>query len=291
MSQNQNASLIVAPSVTSFTQDQAHGTKTEAFVAIQPSQIATVLADHGLDLVHLRAGRARLQDRAAHQTTVARYRSRTPLSINGLFFDLVFKVPHLYGALQAFGGTYRQICTNGLVVGQKFFSGRIRHVGDAMSQLDALIPQMVAQHDQMTETIRAMMARNVTPQELATFAREVATLRLGSQIDTALVPEGARRLINVQYGDLIKVRRQEDAGADLWSVLNVVQENTMRYGLRYQTETPDARGELYPKVIRNMTARPITRTRQGETETVRSVDLNASIWDAAQALLDNEKAA
>lgn len=275
-------SIIVRNSnAGSFVQDQAHTTKSEAFVAIQPSQIATVLGDHGFDLVSLKVGRARNPDRVDHQTSIARYRSRQPLEINGLFMDLVFKVPHLYGALQAFVGTYRQICTNGLVVGQKFATGRVRHVGDALSQLDALIPTMVSQHDMLVDHIRLMQSRNVTPTELAQLAQRVAQIRL----------DGSQNVTNIQYQDILKVRRPEDQTPDLFSVLNVLQENVMRYGIRYQTETADPRGETLPKLVRNMTARPVTRNRQGDTETVRSVDMNASIWDAAMDILSQKEAA
>lgn len=268
--------------VNSFTQDQAHGTKSAKFVPIQASELQTVLADHGFGLVHLKMGRARIADRAAHQTTIARYRSNEALQIGGLWMDLVLKVPHLYGALQAYVGTYRQICTNGLVVGQKFVSGRVMHVGDALNQLDTLLPSLISQHDQLVDHIRMMQARNVTPQEVAQLTQNVAGLRL----------EGIKNIRSIQYSDLMRIRRDEDCGTDLFSVLNVLQENVMRYGIRYQTQTvqTDSRG-FETNLIRNQTARPVTRTRQGDTETVRSVDLNASIWDAAMDILSQKSAA
>lgn len=272
-----NAALKIVDQVNSFTQDQKHTSKTEAFVAIQPSQIATVLQDSGFNLVHLKMGRAKLQDRAAHQTTIARYRSETELTIGGLHMDLVFKVPHLYGALQAFLGTYRQVCSNGLVVGSKFFEApRIRHTGDALSQLEALIPVLVSKHDQLVDSIREMQARNVTPSQVADFVREIANLRLG-------LNQGEQsNVVSIQYGDLMRVRRQADSGQDAFSILNVVQENVMRFGVRYVTSSQDEQGRTN---LRNMTARPVMRNRQGETESVRSVDLNASIWDAASKIL------
>ena len=272
---------------TSFTQDEAHQTKSAKFVPIQPSQLAAVLADHGFDLVHLKMGRARIADRAAHQTTIARYRAKNALSIKSggrdLYMDLVLKVPHIYGALQAYVGTYRQICTNGLVVGHKFVSGRVAHVGDAMSQLDKLLPSLISQHDQLVDHIRLMQSRNVTPNEIAQLTKQVADLRL----------DGIKNVVSVQYSDLAKVRRAEDTGTDLFTVMNVLQENVMRNGFRYQTETTqlDTRTGMHYTVPRNNTARPVTRTKSGDTETVRSVDLNASIWDAAMNILSQKEAA
>jgi hypothetical protein len=250
----------------SFVQNQAHTTKTDRFVPIQPSQVATALAGHGFSLVSLKSGNARLADRADFQNTVARYRHADPLSIDGLHMDLVFKIPHLYGALQCFVGTYRQICSNGLVVGQKFVSGRVMHVGDALSQLDALIPTMVSQHDHLVDTIREMQARNVTPSELAQLATNVATLRLAS----------TENVSRVFAQDLLKIRRREDSQNDLFSVLNVIQENAIRYGIRYQTTTTDNKGIA---TVRNGTARRVSET------SVKAIDLNVSIWDEASKLL------
>lgn len=259
---------------TSFVQDQKHVSKTDRFVAIQPSKIESMLKPLGFDLVSLKTGKARRLDRVDHQTTIARYRAPNGLKINGLDLDLVFKVPHLYGALEAFLGTYRQICTNGLVVGHKFFNPpRIRHTGDALYSLETIVPVLASKHDQLADSIRSMQAREVNPERLAEFIKAVTTLRLGND----------EKIVNVQYRDLTTVRRDADTGRDVFSVLNVVQENVMRYGLRYQTKSTDANGV---ETLRNMTARPVSWTRKiGEVETSRSVDLNASIWDKANEIL------
>jgi hypothetical protein len=273
----------VAKVPTSFMQDQKHSTKSDIFVAIQPAQIATVLRDQGFNLVHLKSGRARTEERADHQTTIARYRSENELTVGGLHMDLVFKVPHLYGSLQAFVGTYRQVCSNGLVVGSKFFEApRIRHTGDALSQLDSLIPALVAKHDQLVDSIREMQARDVTPNQVAEFVREAAFLRLGLGTNSPLAIQGEIGVSKIKFDDLMRVRRDADKGQDAFSVLNVVQENVMRFGLRYDTQSVDQNGRIQS---RHMTARPVTRNRQGETESVRSVDMNASLWDIAAKIL------
>lgn len=259
---------------SSFIQDQKHGTKTDRFVAVQPAQIATVLKDYGFDLVHLKTGQARRLDRESHQTTIARYRSPDALKIEGLHLDLVFKVPHLYGAIEAFLGTFRQVCSNGLTVGTKFYQApRIRHTGDALSTLNTTIMNLVAQNDALTDQIKIMSAKDVTPSQVAEFVHEVAQLRLA----------GTENLVSVNYSDLMSVRRGADMGKDAFSVLNVVQENVMRFGMRYQTETTDSKTGI--KSVRNMNARPVMRRAQGEIETIKSVDLNASIWDAASNIL------
>ena len=254
---------------TSFVQDQVHATKSERFKAIQPSQIATVLDGHGFDLVSLKTGKAKSADRADFQNTVAVYQARSSnLDVNGLDFRIVFKVPHLYGALVGMLGLYRLVCKNGLVVGvRNFETVKVKHMGDPVSELNSLIPRLVAQRQSLFDMVQLMQSRIVTPIELSQLATNVANIRLAQ----------TENVSKIYAQDLLKVRRAEDAKSDLFSVLNVLQENAIRFGIRYQTETLDAQGQT---VIRNGTARRISE------QSVKSIDLNASIWDAATALLN-----
>lgn len=251
---------------TSFVQDQKHTIKSDRFQVIQPSMIAEVLDKHGFDLVHLKTGKAKQADRADFQTTVARYRSRDGFAVDGLNFDLIFKVPHLYGSLQGVLGLFRGTCANQLNVGTHFRSAKVKHLGNPQSQLDALIPELVAQREQLVETVKLMQARDVSPTELAQLATQVANIRLN----------GVENVSKIEVTDLLKVRRQDDAKNDLFSCLNVIQENVIRFGMRYQINSTAQDGTIQS---RNMTARKI------KEESVKAIDINASIWDAATKLL------
>lgn len=255
----------------SFLQDQRHLSKTETFVPVCPKDLATFMDSFGFDLVHLKVGRARKPDRVEHQTTFARYRSRDLFDIQGLFYDIIVKVPHLYGAIEVRSGLFRGACANQWALGQLFERFKVRHVGDPISELNGLIPQVVAQREAIVDSIRAMCARTVSPNEIAELAKQVADLRL----------DGLNAK-NVQLEALVKPHRSEDMESNLFTVINVLQENVMRYGLKYQVESQRPDGSVY---FRNQTARPVMRNRSGEIETQRSLDLNGSIWDLASNLL------
>ncbi len=251
---------------TSFVQDQAHLSKSQLFKAIQPSQIEAVLNSHGFDLVHLKTGRAIKADRADHQTTVARYRSRDEFDANGLKLDLIFKVPHLYGALIGVLGLFRGVCANQMNVGTHFETIRVKHLGDPVSELNDLIPKLVAQRTKLASQIDAMKSRILTASELSGLARDMASIKLSN----------TKNVSYVDVKDLLIVRREEDRSNDLFTVFNVLQENLVRYQLFYRTESINAQGET---VTRNGTSRRIVES------SVKAIDLNASIWDAAIKLL------
>lgn len=260
----------------SFVQDQRHATKTEVFQAVQPSMLAELMAAFGFDLVHLKTGRARHADKAQHQTTLARYRSKDAFGINGSFYDILIKVPHLYGAIEARAGFFRGVCANQWNSGDLFDRIKVRHVGEPLSELNTLIPKLVSQREAYVDLIKSMQAKDVSANQLVSLAKEIGDLRL-SQVGSVVK--------NVQYDNLLKVRRVEDNQSDLFTVINVIQENVMRHGIKYQVESQDQNGIAY---LRNQVARPVMRTRQGEIETVRSMELNGSIWDVATRLLQNE---
>jgi hypothetical protein len=231
---------------TSFLQDKKHLTKSDRFQVVQPIQIAKTLDSYGFDLVNLKTGKAKNPERQDHQTTIARYRSRENFEVKGANFDIVFKVPHLYGAITGMLGLFRQVCSNGLVVGYDYEMLKVRHTGDPMKQLNDLIPALVAQREKLVSQVKLMQDRQVTRQELAQLSEAVAKLRIGTD----------NKIQNVKTSDLLTVRREQDQGTDLFTVMNVIQENIMRHGLRYQTVSQDENGTtnqmLYNKTIEIM---------------------------------------
>ncbi len=250
----------------SFVQDQKHLTKSNRFVTIQPSAVAEVLLDHGFDLVGLKSGHGRKPDRLDYQTTVARYRSNDNFEIQGLNMDIMFKIPHLTGKLEARLGFFRGVCANQWNMGKLFEILKFAHTGNVLNELNASIPRLVAQRQELIETIRMMQARTVSAPELVQLAQSTANARL----------EGVEGIQTMHAADLIIPRRLEDRNADLFTVTNVLQENAIRFGLQYQTKSMNA---LNQPIVRNMVSRKI------QENSVKAIELNSTIWDAAATLL------
>src|SRR5271157_5099374 len=164
----------------SFTQDERHSSKSAKFVPVAPKWGAEILREHGYFLKSLNVGRARKVEKANHQTTIATYQNETPQAVGDIFARITLKIPHIYGAIVPYWGFLRLSCLNGNAL--KLASsnvGRISHTGDALSQFESTVRQMVAGVSEMNDSIREMMAREVTPTQVAEFVREIASLRLG----------------------------------------------------------------------------------------------------------------
>jgi len=256
---------------TSFVQDQRHVSKSERFVPVQPSQISDVLANHGLRLNHLKTGKARINERAHHQTTIARYVADDSQDIvkaigQGSTLDLLVKAPHLTGCVEFRLGFFRGSCANQWNAGKLMARVKVRHTGDCLDEIDRAIPALIEQRAEMIDMIRRMQEHQVSAPELAGLARNVANIRL----------EGVENINQVRLTDLVQPRRLEDRQTDLFSVANVLQENALRYGIRYGINSHDKRGR---ETVRRMHTRPVIET------TGRAVDMTGSIWEAAAELL------
>ncbi len=254
---------------TSFLQDQRHGTKSQRFQPIKPEMIAEVLSPHGFNLASLKTGQAILPDRADHQTTIARYRSQNEMKIGGHYLDIVAKVPHLYGAVELFLGTYRVICGNGMAVGVKFNSFKVKHLGNPADQIKQALPILVAQEQAMVETIQAMQGIQLNFSMQLQLASAAATLRLGDQSN----------LLQQFSEDLLIARRAEDEREDLYTVFNRIQENLVRNRMRYTTQSVRLVNGVQETYVRNNTTSPI-----GE-RSVRSVDFNRQLWDLGTSFI------
>jgi hypothetical protein len=255
---------------TSFVQDQRHVSKSARFVPVQPSQIATVLADHGLFLNHLLTSKARNPDRAHHQQSIARYVARDSADIVQALgrestLDLLVKAPHLTGAIELRLGFFRGACANQWNSGRLIGSVKIAHTGNCLEMLNQAIPALVGRRNELIGQIGAMSDRMLEAGEIAGLAQAVAEIRLGA------TDPGFSRDIHVE--DLLRLRRREDAPPNLFTVANVLQENALRFGMRYDLRANEG-GQ-----VRHMNTRPIIET------TGAAVAMTGSVWEAAAALL------
>ncbi len=254
---------------SSFIQDQKHSTKSARFQAVKPELVETVLAQRGFKLVDLKTGHARDPERAHHQTTIARYRSQSEFKVGGLHLDIVAKMPHLYGSIELILGTYRVICTNGLVVGEAFESFKIKHLGNPIQELNNALTQLVAQEAQLIETIQRMQDTQLDVGQMRDFSRAVGLKLVGETSTNADVHITDQALL-VPY-------REEDKATDLFTVLNVVQENALRSKMPYLRVSRKLDGTLQ---YRNL------KTRGAKDSSAKAIEVNKMIWDIGSQFLE-----
>lgn len=162
--------------------------------------------------------------------------------------------------LHFFQGLFRIICANGMMVGEKWATHRVIHKKGAEQAALAAAAALMESMPLVNQQVRKMLDRILTTEEKYDFAEQAMALRYDYERP-------------FESGQLLQIRRSDDAGENLWRVMNRIQENLMRGGMSYNG----------PKG-RAVTAKPIERIS-------RDVDINRGLWDIADQFLEVDHAA
>lgn len=152
-------------------------------------------------------------------------------------------------------GFFRYVCSNGLVVGSNLIEPvRIRHSGnDFDDRLIVAINFIVAQAEKLTQSIEKLKGKMLSSAEIRAFQREALQNRLGS---------------DVKIEDFnLPINRDEDKAQDLFTVMNVIQENLIRGGARVIIEQD---GKRKDRAIRRVNS------------LVSQTDINTMLWNLAE---------
>jgi Domain of unknown function (DUF932) len=248
-----------APSVST---DHASPSRSARYCHIPTTDVVTALRVEGYDPVHASGARVRDVARIPYARHLIRFRHRESVPVlNEGFPEIILRNDHGgAGSFRLQSGFFRLLCLNGLVIQSADFGTiRVRHSADAVSVVVAGVHEVATRATMISERIESMRLTHLSPERAESFAAQAIALRYGT---TDRPP--------VDSLGLLKARRYEDAGLDLWSTYNRVQENLIKgarpsYGYD-PGRTPSGR-------IRTM--RPV---RSGDID----LSLNAGLWDLAE---------
>jgi len=225
-------------------------------------QIVNRMRAEGWAPVEARQQAVRAEGRFGFQKHLIRFQRRDQIATPGEYTPEIALVNShdRSSAYQIHAALYRFVCANGLMVSDSTFEAvSIRHSGREAEEVIAASFTMLAQIPRLTERVTAFRARQLTAGEQEQFARQAIAARWQ---DAALAPIGMDKVL--------LPRRNEDTGADLWSVYNRVQENLVRGGQRdYRQRRTDG--------SRHQKTRPVT----GLDESIR---INKRLWEIAEAM-------
>ena len=135
---------------------------------------------------------------------------------------------------------------------KKTFSGYKKNdILNVISMTTERIPTIVG-------NVQNMMSKELTKGQQYDFAKIAAEQRWGED-----------KMVDVNQ--MLRIRRTEDSGNDLWSVFNRVQENMLQGGIL--TVTPKSNGKV----------------RNSRSRAIRSIDQNLSVnkmlWDITENMV------
>lgn len=193
-------------------------------------------------------------DTAPHLIRFSRAGARGKMEKRGdVIPQIVMRNSHDGGVrLEFYQGVFRMVCANGLIVSDQSVCSPIKASHRAMPALIAMsaIQDVVNQQKSTFDHIDAMRGTALTEKRQLSFARGALSL----------LPERAGML---SAESLLIPRRGEDAGSDVWSVYNRVQENVFKGDIEATTATG-------------------RKTKYHGISTIhRQMDMNAGLWAIA----------
>ena len=152
-------------------------------------------------------------------------------------------------------GIYRFVCANGLVISDNVFeSYKIKHIGDRGSDVQTAIESITAIKPKLQAKINILESIGLTRQEQESFARSAIPLRFDERL-------------KVDYNDLLVPHREEDERSDLYTTLNIIQENLLQGNI----------SGVNQETGRRFTSREITSIS-------KDVNVNQGLWDIAERI-------
>ena len=171
-----------------------------------------------------RQSNCRLENKMAYTKHMVRFRHcDTQVTASQLFPELILINSHDgLSSYRLLAGMYRLVCSNGLVAGYAYDDIRIRHQGDVIGNVIEGTYTIVNNAHAVLEATEKMASVQLNPEERQYFAEAAHTLRFDdSEIGQA-----------VESKKLLSPRRMSEVNKhDLFTVFNVVQENTIKGGI------------------------------------------------------------
>lgn len=233
--------------------------------------VIDALRDCGYVPVKVTESRTRSEARQGFQTHEIRLRQGglegpKDLRVGDVVPEIVLKNSHDRGSsFKVNSGLFRAVCSNGLLVAETSLPGiAVRHVNLDLNEIVRAVQEVAKRSPEALEEVEKFRTIDLAPEDVITINQAAIEARWG---DIEKLPG------ELSPAAFLQPKREADTKGDLWTVLNVVQENVLRGGQRYVTR--NERGFV---------------KRRSKVRKVAGIDtqrkINQNIWEAARELAE-----
>lgn len=212
----------VAPSI--FAEDK-HESRSARYAYIPTSHVLDRLRNEGFQPFMVAQARVRDEGKREHAKHLIRLRHVNQINAKEANEIILLNSHDGSSSYQMMSGQFRFVCANGLVCGHTDNDIRIRHKGDVVGDVIEGAFRVLDDFDAVTEEREEMKALTLGPEHQRAFARAALALRYGTVSEDNPTPAAP-----ITEDQILRPQRMADAGRDLWTTFNVVQENALRGG-------------------------------------------------------------
>ncbi len=247
---------LLAQSPALFT-EEPHYEVSDKYHFIPTIDVITKITEYGWHPVSVQEANVRDIDKEGYQRHLVRFRHFDDLlnpQENAVEL-LLFNSHDRTTAFSISAGIYRFVCANGLVIADSVFeSYKIKHIGDRDDDVATAIERISNIKPLLEQKIHSFETIDLQVAEKQAFAKAAIPLRFEDHLE-------------IDYNDLLIPHREEDKHNDLYTVLNVIQENLLRGNISGQNK----------ETGRRFTSKEITSIS-------KDVDVNQGLWNIAERI-------
>lgn len=262
---------MLRAAVPSIFATEAHESRSERFAPVPTVTVLDGLRNEGFEPFSAVQARTRVEGKAEFTKHMVRLRHRSLTNTAGDCFEIVLvNANDGTSAYQMIPGFFRFVCANGLMTGDTFGEVKVRHSGNAIGEVIEGAYRVLEDAPLVAEQVAAWKGITLQDAERLALAESAHVLRFPKAGQEGEAPAP------VQAEALLRRRRIEDSGRDLWTAFNIVQENTVKGGLSGR--------------VRNAEGRMQRRTTREVAGIDQSRSLNRALWLLTQRMAELKRA-
>jgi len=135
-------------------------------------------------------------------------------------------------AYSIMAGIFRLVCSNGLIVGDVNTTLRVKHIGNIINEVLEATRTIAEEAEQTMRVVEEMKHIKLTWQDKVLLAKYALKARFGDEQPRVIEGELVQPSSIHSPAAALQIRRREDRGDDLYTTLNVMQENLLTRGVR-----------------------------------------------------------
>ena len=245
---------ILAPAL--FTQEP-HSDTSNKYYFIKTIDVIEEIKANNWYPVSVKVSNVRDEEKEGFQQHCVRFRHFEDLlnPKDNAVELLLFNSHDRSKAFSISAGIFRFVCANGLVISDSVFETyKIKHLGDKDNDVANAVTNITAIKPKLMEKINKLESITLNQSEKESFAKYSIPLRFEEHLE-------------INHNDLLIPHRVEDSKDDLYTVLNVIQENLLRGNI----------SGINKDTKRRFTSKEITSIS-------KDTEVNKGIWDIAEKI-------
>jgi hypothetical protein len=252
----------LAAVVPSIFATEAHESRSARFAPVPTVTVLDGLRSEGFEPFYATQAKTRDESRRDFTKHMLRLRHRGITNDSGQAFEVILvNANDGSSAYQMIPGFFRFVCANGLMVGDKFEDVKVRHSGNAIHDVIEGAYRVLNEAPRIADQVQQWSGLRLTNNEQLALAEAAHTLRF---------PDEDKAPVDAQT--LLRPRRRDDTGGNLWTAFNVVQENTIKGGQHGRITGSDGRR-------RNASVREVGGIDQNRA-------LNRALWTLTERMAE-----